>query len=249
MREYLHLPFPPPPPPRSPALRERAAADNPPLSRLSSPPQGTQRPQNLRDKYTRAKWSDEDLKLAIGALDSGYNMREVCEAFSIPRTSLRDHYNGRITSRKMGPPSIPTKEEEDKLVLYMVEMATLAHPFSASDLKLKVAEIYQTRGTPFKDGIPSKNWLTLFQKRHPHLVLRTPQPLEVCRARNLCPFMVHTFYTNLQHLYNQQNYQPSHIWNVDESGANASRNGVGRVFAARGSRNVRTLIPMRGNGY
>ena len=90
MSEYLYLPSPPPPP-RRPALRERVAADNPPLSRPPSPPQGTQRLQNLRGKYTRAKWSDADLKLAIGALDSGYSMREVCEAFSIPKTSLRDH--------------------------------------------------------------------------------------------------------------------------------------------------------------
>ena len=199
--------------------------------------------QNLRCKNTRAKWSDEDLKLAIEALDSGYSMREVCEAFSIPRTSLRDHYNGRLRSRKMGPPSILTKVEQDKLVLYMVEMAKLAHPLSATDLKLKVVEICQTRETPFKDGIRGKSWLTLFQKRHPHLVLRSPQPLEVCRARNLCPSMVHILYTNLQHLYKQENYQPSHIWNVDESGANACRNGLGRVFAPKGSRNVHTLIP------
>ena len=241
IREYLHLPSPPSP--RRLALREKAVADIPPLSRPLSPPQDTQRAQNLRGKNTRAKWSDEDLKLAIGALDSGYSMREVCEAFSIPRTSLRDHYNGRVTSRKMGPPSILTKEEENKLVSYMVDMAKLAHPLSATDLKLKVAEICHTRGTPFKDGIPGKSWFILFQKRHPHLVLRTPQPLEVCRARNLCPSMVHTFFTNLEHLYKQQNYQPSHIWNVDESGANASRNGVGRVFAPKGSRNVHTLIP------
>ena len=199
MREYLYLPSPPPP--RRPALREKVAADIPLLSRPPSPPQRTQRPQNLRGKSTRAKWSDEDLRLAIGALDSGYSMREICEAFSIPRISLRDHYNGRVTSRKMGPPSILTKEEEDKLVFYIVEMAKLAHPLSAIDLKLKVAKICQTRGTPFKDGILGKSWLILFQKRHPHLVLRTPQPLEVSRARNLCPSMVYTFYTNLEHLY------------------------------------------------
>ena len=149
--------MPSPPPPRRPALRERVAIDIPPLSRPPSPPQGTQRPHNLRGKNTRAKWSNEDLKLAIGALDSGYSMREVCEAFSIPKTSLRDHYNGRVTSRKMGPPSILTKEEEHKLVLYMVEMAKLAHPLSATDLKLKVAEICRTRGTPFKDGIPGRS--------------------------------------------------------------------------------------------
>ena len=55
--------------------------------------------------------------------------------------------------------------------------------------------------------------------------------------------MVNTFYANLQHLYNQKNYQSSHIWNVDELGANAGRNGVGRVFAPKGARNVHILIP------
>ena len=155
MREYLHLPSPPLP--RRPALRERAAVDIPPLSRPPSPLQRIQRPQNLRGKNTKAKWSDEDLKLAIGVLDSRYSMREVCEAFSIPRTSLRNHYNEKVTSRKMEPPSILTKEDEDKLVFYMVEMAKLAHPLSVTDVKLKVAEFCQTRGTPFKDGIPGKS--------------------------------------------------------------------------------------------
>ena len=68
-------------------------------------------------------------------------MRKVCEAFSIPRTSLRDLYNGRITSRKIRPSSILTKEEKDKLVFYMVEIAKLVHPLSATNLKLKVEKI------------------------------------------------------------------------------------------------------------
>ena len=157
----------------------------------------------------------------MGALDSGYYMREVCKAYSILRTSLKDHYNGKVTCRKKKPQSILTKEEEDKLVEYIVEMGRLAHPLSANDLQLKVAEICQMRATPFKDGIPRRNWLKLFQKRHPNLVLRTPQSLEANRARNLSPSMVNTFYANLQHLYNQENYQPSHIWNVNESVANA----------------------------
>ena len=54
----------------------------------------------------------------------------------------------------MGPKSIITKEEEQKLVDYVVEMARLAHPLTPTDLVLKVAEICQIRHTPFRKGIP-----------------------------------------------------------------------------------------------
>ena len=101
VRDYLNLPSPPTP--RMPHLRERrtpqtSAPIGPPL-----PSQSIGRGQNSHGKKTRARWSNEDLKQAMGALDSGYNMKEVCEAYSIPRTSLRDHYNGRVICRKMEP--------------------------------------------------------------------------------------------------------------------------------------------------
>ena len=55
--------------------------------------------------------------------------------------------------------------------------------------------------------------------------------------------MVQVFNENLENLYNKHHYQPSEIWNVDESGANASKNGVGRVFVAKGTRSVHSMIP------
>ena len=99
---------------------------------------------------------------AIKALDYNYKIYEVCEAFNIPRSTLRDHYNGRIKSRKMRPKCVLTKEEEEKVVAYVVEMVRLAHPLIPTDLKLKVAEICQTRYTPFKNEIPGRSWLYWF---------------------------------------------------------------------------------------
>ena len=164
-------------------------------------------------------------------------------AFNIPRTSMRDYYSGKIKNRKMGPKTILIIEEELKLVEYMLEMQNLAHPLSVNELKFKVGEIYQGRVTPFKDGVPGKSWLKWFKRRHPQLVLRIPQALDVNRAKGLCPPMVAKFYENLQNIYMEQEFQPTYIWNVDESGANTSRNGVGKVLAAKGSRNVHTIIP------
>ena len=68
------------------------------------------------------------------------------------------------------------------------------------------------------------------------------------RARNLCPSLIQTFYENLQSMYNQSGYSPFHIWNVDESGANASRNGIGKVFASKNLRNIHILTPNEESG-
>ena len=59
----------------------------------------------------------------------------------------------------MDPKTILTKEEDDNLVQYMMEMVRLAHLLSVSDLKIKVVEICQQRLTPSRDGIPDKCWL------------------------------------------------------------------------------------------
>ena len=83
----------------------------------------------------------------------------------------------------------------------------------------------------------------LVSKKTFSISLRQAQDLELNRAKNLCPSMVQVFYENLENLYNKHHYQPLEIWNVDESGANASKNGVERVFAAKETRSVHSMIP------
>ena len=43
-------------------------------------------------------------------------------------------------------------------------------------------------------------------------------------------------------LYNTYAYTPFHIWNVDENGCNASKSGLKKVLARKGTRNVHTQI-------
>ena len=74
-------------------------------------------------------------------------------------------------------------------------------------------------------------------------MLKTPQGLYVNRARNLCSILVQYFYKNLSKLYTQEAYQAFQVWNVNESGANVSRNGMKNVFAPKGCRNVHTITP------
>ena len=190
----------------------------------------------------RAQWTDEALKEAIQAIDDGYTMEGVSIHYSIPRTSLRDHISGKTISRKMGPAPTLTKGEEVALIHYLEEMVDLGHPLNPFQQKTKVGEMAQSRLTPFKQRIPGNSWLKWFRVRNPHLVLRQPQSLDSKRARALCPSNVERFYTNLE-IYTQHHYEPQMIWNIDESGIQANRNGHTKVFAARGTRNVQVVVP------
>ena len=107
---------------RMPQLRERM-----PILHLSfREPSSSSQPklglENISERKKKDNWSDKDLRQSINALDCGYKMHEFCEAFNIPRSTFRDHYNGRIKRRKMRPKVVFTKEKEEKLVDYLVDI-------------------------------------------------------------------------------------------------------------------------------
>ena len=75
----------------------------------------------------------------------------------------------------MGPKTILSQEEEEKLCEYFDLMVHWGHPMTPTHLRNKVAEITQERVTPFKNGILGDSWLKWFRRRHSHLGLRVPQ--------------------------------------------------------------------------
>ena len=163
--------------------------------------------------------------------------------YRIPTTSLCDHVIGKTISRKHGKSGVLSLEEENELVKWILKMQTLGHPINLSQCRLKVAKITQDRDTPSTKGIPSPWWVKWFKIRNPTLTLRVAQGLEQCRAKGLCLVNVASLYDNLLDTYTRHKYPATHIWNCDESGAQAVRNGGGHVLAKRGIRSVHTITP------
>jgi hypothetical protein len=210
----------------------------------SSPMQ--QHAQRVRREVTgrrSAAWTDETLAAAMHAVDSGSALCTMARHFDIPATFLRDHIYGRSLGRKRGRQGTLSVQEENDLVQYLLKMQDLGYPLTVGELRLKVAEMTETRVNPFTNNIPGAGWLRWFRRRHPKLALHSTQGLEVNRARGLCPENVRSFYHNLYTLYELHKYGLERIWNCDESGAQAGRNGGGTlVFAKRGSRAVHSII-------
>ena len=136
-----------------------------------------------------------------------------------------------------------TQSEEKALEEYILKMQEYGYPLSMDQLRLKVPEMVQDRVTPFRDSILGNGWIKWFKKRHPNLTLRLSEGLEFSRAKGLCPENVRSFYSNLEQLYNKENYPAERIWNSDEIGAQAGRNSGGRVWARKGSRFVHKFLP------
>ena len=170
-------------------------------------------------------WTAEQLREASAAVDAGMTMRKAAATYSIPYSTFREWYFGVRTSRKKGPPTVLKPAEEEELVNYLVQMCDRGYGLSPSALRMKVYEITASRWTPFRNGIPGDGWMRWWKKRHPNLTLRVSQAMESARARGLCEDNVRNFYENLQHLYSLHQYSPNMIWNCDESGAQAGRNG------------------------
>jgi hypothetical protein len=188
-------------------------------------------------------WSTENLESALNNVDEGMPIHLAAKLAGIPASSVRDHYIGKTRGRKRGPVGVLTMEEEEDLKLYLLKMHTLGHPLTRDQVKLTVAQVTQTRPTPFINGIPGNGWMRWFLHRHPDLSFRKSQALETGRARGLCKESVQSLYSNLELLYSNHHYEAHQIWNADESGAQAGRNGGGMVVAKTGSRNVHSIIP------
>ena len=161
------------------------------------------------------------------AVEEGACIKTAARFYGIPPSSLTDHLIGRCQGRKRGPPPVLTVDEEAALETYMIDMANYGHPLSTEQLKLKVALMTQERPTSFTDGIPGRGWLRWFKKRHPDLTRRQAQGLEIERAKGLYVENVASFYSNLQELYEKYQYPVDHVWNCNESGAQAGRSGGG----------------------
>lgn len=188
-------------------------------------------------------WSMDDMEKAIADVEDHHmTIRGSAIKWGILPSSLRSWLNGVTSTKKRGPPTILTDEEEAEIVQWCKDMANIGHGLQVSQLKSTVAHLVGVRPNPFTNGIPGRSWWVGFRQRHPDLTIRTPEGVDTDRAIMLWPEIVSSFYDNLEELYNKLNYGPNNIWNCDETGVQAGINCAMRVIAKIGTKCVPQLI-------
>jgi transposase-like protein len=124
-------------------------------------------------------WTEESMKEAIKEVKKGNDsIRKIGDRYKIPASSIRDWMSGKTSSKKKGPRTVLSKEEEDVIVEWCVANQQMNRGITFYMLRKKVADVCQGRETPFKDGIPGKRWLEWFRKRHPSVIIEPAHALK-----------------------------------------------------------------------
>lgn len=119
------------------------------------------------------------MKEAIKEVKKGNDsIRKIGDRYKIPASSIRDWMSGKTSSKKKGPRTVLSKEEEDAIVEWCLANQQMSRGITFYMLRKKVADVCQGRETPFKDGIPGKRWLEWFRKRHPSVVIEPAHALK-----------------------------------------------------------------------
>lgn len=193
-----------------------------------------------------ASYTQKQLEEALDQLrKKNLSVRAAATKYGIPRSTLHDKLSGKRPEglEKRGPEGFLSKNEEKKLVEWCESLAKCGFPLKADNLLNTVQKIVSDDGreTPFKDGRPGRKWFSLFMKRNPQLVYRTPEGLSKARAQ-VSEAMIRTWFDELREYVKDQNVEdifldPRRVLNGDETSFSLCPK-TGRVLAPKGFKNV-----------
>lgn len=190
------------------------------------------------------QYSEERMETAIAACRNGMPFSTAAKMYEVPRSTLKNKVKGRTpVARKMGPPSVLSKAEENALVKWITEISNRGFSPHKDDLLITVQKIMRNtnRQNPFINDKPGRKWLDAFFKRNPSLSVRIPETLTTSRAsvseqqlRNWFK-EVYTYLEN-ENLLEILNF-PERIFNCDESAFQICPKS-NKVIGPRGEKNV-----------
>lgn len=132
-------------------------------------------------------WNDEQLKGALRVIDVSSRVLMTSKEFCIPISTLKNHLFGTTIGRKWGKKRVFAPIKEEEIVGFVEKMASIGHPMSLAQLRIKVVDSTQRRPTPWVGCLPWWSWVRWCHIRHPNRSLRVVQMLEIGIARGLCP--------------------------------------------------------------
>lgn len=128
-------------------------------------------------KYSN--YDRKNLAAAIQAVNKGMSMLKASKFYNVPRSTLRFRCSSKFKKCHPGPDTVLSSSDEDTLVNWLKECVRKGFPRSKNDLRLAVKEYLDENpcDNPFTNNMPGKGWYYSFLKRHPQVVLRTPEAL------------------------------------------------------------------------
>ena len=110
------------------------------------------------------------MREAVASVRNGNALRKASREYNVLVETLRRRVSGAVTEDyRPGPSTVFTKDEEECLAKYVIEMADRGFGLSSEDLMRATFSIVAKSGCahPLCDGMAGRGRLEAFRRRHP----------------------------------------------------------------------------------
>lgn len=174
---------------------------------------------------------------ALVAMENGISLRKASEMYRIPKSTLHDHFTGKVSfGARPGPDPYLTDAEEEEFVNFLVQIAGVGYPRTRKQVLALVQRIIESKGITSRTV--SNGWWERFIQRNPRLTLRSPVPLSMARAAATDPEILSRYFDTLEVTLktNEILDDPRCIYNCDETGLPLNPSAL-RVVQEVGTKN------------
>ena len=158
---------------------------------------------------------------AITMAENGeVSANQAADAHGVPRSTLKDRLNGRVThGTKPGPRPYLDSREESELVDYLFNAAKTGFGKTRQQIKCIAENVAKEKGI-LKSNRISNGWWRRFLARQPQLALRREDTTGHVRMDAINHENIQNYYQLLKDVLDEHNLMdhPKQIYNMDETG-------------------------------
>lgn len=208
--------------------------------------------RNYKRKTDRGKIPEENFERAYEAVKNRtMSLREAAIAFEIDKMTLfrfirkKDEAGDqKVTMGYVKPRLIFTEQLESELEKYILHSSKIYYGLTPQNIKVLAYELGMANrhlvalpDTWINHKIATKDWFTLFMKRHDRLSIREPEATSLGRATSFNRANVDLFFNNLKSVLEEYKFESKDIWNIDETGVQTVQR-PNKIVAEKGVRQV-----------
>lgn len=205
-------------------------------------------PKARERKTNKASWSEEAMRGAIQAVREGSTtIREASRRYSVPFSSLRDRLNRGYYAPSMGRNAVFSKEQEAEIKEQLLTLSQMFYGLTPLQLRLAAYEYAEVNKIPNSFNkikkLAGKDWLYGFMARNPELSFRKPEATSLNRVTAFNKIEVDRFFENLEKVMSTHKFNPTKIFNMDETGITTCHKPA-RIVGPKGQKQVGAITSL-----
>lgn len=203
-------------------------------------------PRAYKRTSDKGRWDESDIIKAKQLIKDGVSTRQAAKSCGIPYSTLKDRVqaNNMNSGPQLGAKCVFTPEQEKQIAERCIAVSKIFHGITSLGVRRAAFEFAVKNKIKhnFNAGkrLAGMDWFSGFLRRNPTLSIRQPQSLSLNRISSFNREEVDRFFTNLQSVMEEHNFEQARIYNVDETGTTIV-NLPDKIVAEKGAKRVGTL--------